>query len=109
MFEAPFFKGLERMHCSSLLLNTKEIVFSEGDTIVSEGAFSNAFYIIVNGSIRVVKMNGDEEVSLTKVADGLIVGEMATYHQDRWKRPLSNSACPQRARSRRSCSLSEVS
>ena len=56
-------------------MKTQFLVYQENEFLVKEGSSENAFYIIVEGEVRVVK--GEEEIELEKFGAGDFFGEIA--------------------------------
>ena len=56
-------------------MKTQFIIFKENEFLVNEGSSGNAFYIIVEGEVRVVK--GEKEIELSKFGPGDFFGEIA--------------------------------
>ena len=56
-------------------MKTQFLIFKENEFLVKEGSSENAFYIIVEGEVRVVK--GKKEIVLAKFGPGDFFGEIA--------------------------------
>lgn len=56
-------------------IKTQFLVFQENEYLVKENSSENAFYIIVEGVVKVVK--GEEEVEIAKLKEGDFFGEFA--------------------------------
>jgi sigma-B regulation protein RsbU (phosphoserine phosphatase) len=53
--------------------------FQPGQVILQEGAASSELYLILEGSVEVVKGKGSEEMVLTRRGPGDVLGEMALF------------------------------
>jgi len=51
--------------------------YGEGDVIFSEGEPGDAAYLILTGSVDIIKKAGDAHVVIAQVGQGAIIGEMA--------------------------------
>ena len=58
-------------------MGTVEKTFRKGDLIIKEGHFSNNFYVILEGSVEVVKRKGSGEVRLAVLKEHEFFGEMS--------------------------------
>ena len=56
-------------------MKTQFLVFQENEYLVKENSSENAFYIIVEGEVKVVK--GEEEVEIANLKEGDFFGEFA--------------------------------
>jgi len=56
---------------------TIEKTFQEGEVIIKEGRFANCFYVILEGSVEVVKQKEDREVQLAVLGEHEFFGEMS--------------------------------
>jgi CRP-like cAMP-binding protein len=56
-------------------MKTQFLVFRENEYLVKENSTENAFYIIVEGKVKVVK--GEDEIELTTLKEGDFFGEFA--------------------------------
>ena len=60
-------------------MGTVEKTFRKGDLIIKEGHFSNNFYVILEGSVEVVKRKGSGEVRLAVLKEHEFFGEMSLH------------------------------
>ena len=51
--------------------------YEEGDIIFSEGEPGDAAYLILTGTVDIIKKAGDAHVVIAQVGQGAIIGEMA--------------------------------
>ena len=63
-------------------MGTVEKTFQKGDLIIREGHFSNSFYVILEGSVEVVKRKGEQEVQLAVLKEPEFFGEMSLLDPD---------------------------
>jgi CRP-like cAMP-binding protein len=63
-------------------MGTVEKIFQKGDLIIREGHFSNSFYVILEGSVEVVKRKGEQEVQLAVLKEPEFFGEMSLLDPD---------------------------
>ncbi len=54
-----------------------EKTFQKGDLIIKEGYFSNTFYVILEGSVEVVKRKGNQQIQLAVLGEHEFFGEMS--------------------------------
>jgi len=88
LIKAPLFKGLTEEEMSKVLSVAREIKWSEGDAVITEGELGETMYIIYSGSVRVSKRltlpqfsdeRGQSEKTLIKLdaVEPIVVGEVA--------------------------------
>ncbi len=70
----PLFSDLDRESFVELLNHVSLRTFAKGEKILKEGEEGDSFFIIVNGSVRVIK---DQDLNLAKLDSGAFFGEMA--------------------------------
>ena len=58
-------------------MSSVEKTFQKGEVIIKEGHFSNSFYVILKGSVEVVKRKGRQEVPLAVLGEHEFFGEMS--------------------------------
>lgn len=58
-------------------MSSVEKTFQKGEVIIKEGHFSNSFYVILEGSVEVVKRKGRQEVQLAVLGEHEFFGEMS--------------------------------
>jgi len=64
-------------------VGTIEKTFQKGDVIIKEGHFSNSFYVILEGSVEVIKRKRDQEIQLAVLKQHEFFGEMSLLDPDR--------------------------
>ena len=84
----PLFANLEPALLTSLEAFTFRKTFAPGEVIVEEGRTGNGLYVVLSGSVEVVKgLGGARPQSLTVLGPGEPFGEMALLAD--WKRSAS--------------------
>ena len=71
--EVPLFAGLPRRHLRRIAALARLKRFTSGASIARAGTPGDAFYVILDGAVRVVPANG----KATKLGQGDFFGEMA--------------------------------
>mmetsp|Transcript_12321 Transcript_12321/g.24548 ORF Transcript_12321/g.24548 Transcript_12321/m.24548 type:complete len:876 (+) Transcript_12321:124-2751(+) len=93
----PLFKKLRESERSALVSMMKTVTFKHGDYIIKQGEEGDSFYVIVNGSAKVLFKKKDEisAKTLKMLGPGNFFGEMALLkRQPRTCSVLSNSTSP---------------
>jgi serine phosphatase RsbU (regulator of sigma subunit) len=67
--------------------------FSSGETILEDGALDREIYLIVEGSVEILKGQGDDETHLGRRGPGELVGEMA-FLEDRPRSATARALAP---------------
>ncbi len=79
LFKASIFSGLSTEQLSSVLDTAKEVTFSKGDVIMTEGEEGGEIFVVIEGKVQIEKRVGKE--STIKIAQseqrGMMLGEMA--------------------------------
>ncbi|MEK8018392.1 MAG: cyclic nucleotide-binding and patatin-like phospholipase domain-containing protein [Candidatus Parabeggiatoa sp.] len=70
------FENLTEEILNSLSLDFTQIVLSKGETLIQEGGVSNALYIVLKGRLKATLKKGDNELVLSEIGAGGIVGEL---------------------------------
>lgn len=95
--QTPLFKGLSDADIEELAQSTRIQDYKAGQIIVIEGRVGAAFFILVSGSVEVIKRRGQaDEAVLAILQAGDIFGELATMrHVPRSAsvRALQDSRC----------------
>jgi ABC-type bacteriocin/lantibiotic exporter with double-glycine peptidase domain/CRP-like cAMP-binding protein len=73
----PFLRLLPPQERQRLLAGFESCEYAFGDAIVREGEVADAYYLITKGRVRVLRADGDDEVSLRLLHAGDGFGEMA--------------------------------
>ncbi len=75
--DAPLFRGLPRRLLRKLLIDLVEKKYRGGDVVFHEGDDGKALYIVLEGSVKVVKKIGPEDRTLAVLGPGSNFGELA--------------------------------
>jgi sigma-B regulation protein RsbU (phosphoserine phosphatase) len=73
----PFFQGVAPEFVEGLSRAARERRFKPGETLVQEGTAGHEMYLIIEGSIEVVKGEGADQTALATRGAGELVGEMS--------------------------------
>ena len=73
----PFLRLLPPNEREQLIAGFESREYAFGDPIVREGEVADAYYLLTKGRVRVLRADGDDEVSLRMLAAGEGFGEMA--------------------------------
>jgi CRP-like cAMP-binding protein len=77
--QSPLFEGLSDADIDELAQSTRIQDYKAGQTIVIEGRVGAAFFILVSGSVEVIKRRGQsDEAVLATLQAGDFFGELAT-------------------------------
>ena len=77
--QTPLFDGLSDANLEELAQSTRIQDYKAGQTIVIEGRVGAAFFILVSGSVEVIKRRGQpDEAVLATLEAGDFFGELAT-------------------------------
>ena len=79
--QVGLFKGLRRNLLMKLLVDLVEKEYQQGDVIFSEGDPGKALYIILDGSVEIVKRCGSEDKVLVTLSAGSFFGELALIQE----------------------------
>ena len=75
--KAQPFKGLSRKLLGKLLIDLIPKDYTAGETIFSEGDTGKALYVVMQGSVKIIKMTGQSEKILSTLGPGSYFGELA--------------------------------
>jgi CRP-like cAMP-binding protein len=75
----PLFNDLNDNQIEKLHDICAEINLKIGEIFIHEGRIEQKFFIIINGSVEILKRNGDRYYPLAKLSKGEIVGEMVLF------------------------------
>ena len=75
IFDIPLFGQLDDSHRACFSTGT-EIRLKAGETLIRDGDPSDAFYIMLDGELRVTKFYGDQEIFLAEAIPGDFFGEI---------------------------------
>lgn len=79
--QVSLFNGLGKNLLMKLLVDLVEKEYQQGDLIFAEGDTGKALYIILNGSVSIVKRCGHEDRVLVSLSAGSFFGELALIDQ----------------------------
>jgi len=71
------FKGLNKTLLRKLLAELFEKEYNAGEIIFSEGDSGKALYIVMSGSVKIVKKTGSDDKVLAPLGPGSYFGELA--------------------------------
>ena len=75
--EVSLFKGLSKSLLRKLLIDLYEKEYAAGEIIFSEGDCGKALYIVMSGSVNIVKKSGSGDKVVAPLAPGSYFGELA--------------------------------
>jgi signal transduction histidine kinase len=79
--DVPLFSEMPEADLEHICRSSEEVSIRAGETLFPEGAVGDRAYIVLNGSLEVVKDAGGREVLLNVLKAGEVVGEMALLEQ----------------------------
>jgi CRP-like cAMP-binding protein len=79
--KVSLFRGLSRNLLMKLRVDLVEKEYQQGDLIFAEGDTGKALYIILDGSVSIVKRCGNENKVLADLSAGSFFGELALIDQ----------------------------
>ena len=75
--EVSLFRGLKRQLLRNLLTNLFEKEYKAGEIIFSAGDSGKALYIVMAGSVKIIKRANPEDQLLARLGPGSYFGELA--------------------------------
>jgi CRP-like cAMP-binding protein len=75
--QVPLFKGMGRKLLRRLLIDLVEKKYSEGEIVFHEGESGKALYVVLEGSVRIIKKSNPENITLAVLGSGSHFGELA--------------------------------
>ncbi|ETV75507.1 AGC/PKA protein kinase, variant 1 [Aphanomyces astaci] len=88
----PLLKDLSELQKQQLIDQTPLIPYTANQTILTEGAFGNDFYIVVSGQVNVTQAIDDRVVHLNTLSSGDYFGEQAALQEVPARRNASVTA-----------------
>ncbi|HEX4621924.1 MAG TPA: cyclic nucleotide-binding domain-containing protein [Myxococcaceae bacterium] len=78
LIQIPIFRGLTEQEATSIIEMAEETSVKKGDTLFKEGEAGDALYVVLEGSVHVLKKDrAGTEQELAKMGDGSVLGEMS--------------------------------
>jgi len=75
--DGPLFKGISKKLLRKLLIDLIEKKYAEGDIIFHEGEVGKAVYVVLEGSVKIIKESNPENKTLHVLGLGSHFGELA--------------------------------
>ena len=79
--EVPLFKGIGKKLRRKLLIDLMEKKYTAGDVIFHEGESGKAVYVVLEGSVKIIKRSNSENKTLAVLGPGSHFGELALIDQ----------------------------
>ncbi|MEZ7892588.1 MAG: cyclic nucleotide-binding domain-containing protein [Candidatus Wallbacteria bacterium] len=79
--QIPIFSSLNDSHVEKIKEIIEEVAFTRGTTIFRQGDQGDAFYIIIEGKVKISKREDNEEKTLNILTEGQFFGEMALLEE----------------------------
>jgi CRP/FNR family cyclic AMP-dependent transcriptional regulator len=79
--EVPLFKGIGKKLLRKLLIDLMEKKYTAGDVIFHEGESGKAVYVVLEGSVKIIKRSSAENKTLAVLGPGSHFGELALIDQ----------------------------
>jgi CRP-like cAMP-binding protein len=73
----PLFKGMGKKLLRSLLIDLVEKKYAAGDIIFHEGESGKAVYVVLEGSVKIIKESNPDKTTLHVLGPGSQFGELA--------------------------------
>jgi len=75
--DGPLFKGLDKKLLRKLLVDLIEKKYAAGNVIFNEGESGKAVYIVLQGSVKIIKRSNSDTKTLAILGPGSHFGELA--------------------------------
>ena len=75
--KSAFFSGLPDEQLDRLLGSGERIYLEAGDILMAEGSLPDAFYVVLEGEVEILKRSGNREVVIAVNGPCSILGEMS--------------------------------
>ena len=75
--DGPLFKGMRKRLLRKLLIDLIEKKYSAGDIIFHEGESGMAVYVVLEGSVKIIKKSNSKSKTLAVLGPGSHFGELA--------------------------------
>jgi len=79
--DVPLFTGMGRKLLRKLLIDLIEKKYTTGDIIFHEGESGKAVYVVLEGSVKIIKKSNSESKTLAVLGPGSHFGELALIGQ----------------------------
>ncbi|RJQ44434.1 MAG: hypothetical protein C4538_10465 [Nitrospiraceae bacterium] len=79
--EVSLFRGLKKHLLRKLLTDLFEKEYTAGETVFSAGDTGKALYVVMSGSVKIIKQANPEERLLTTLGPGSYFGELALIRE----------------------------
>jgi len=77
MAKLKFFSGLEQDDLQHILKVGEIVSYESGQYIITEGEVDSSFFVVLEGSVQIIKKDGNKKVQLLRsLGEGDCVGEM---------------------------------
>jgi len=92
---SALFSGVSTSELRAVAAVADELHFKHGDRIVGENEIGDALFLIVNGSVRIVKAwKSERPIELAQLSEGESFGEMSAIDEEvRSATVIANSDC----------------
>ena len=75
--KSAFFSGLSDEQLDQLLGSGERIYLEAGDILMAEGSLPDAFYVVLEGEVEILKRSGNREVVIAVNGPCSILGEIS--------------------------------
>lgn len=80
---SPLFSGVSTSELRAVAAVTDELHFKHGDHIVSENEIGDALFLILSGSVKIVRAAGTErQIEIASLPSGECFGEMSAIDEE---------------------------
>ena len=79
--DVPLFKGMHKKLLRKLVIDLIEKKYSAGDIIFHEGESGKAVYVVLEGSVKIIKKSNSESKTLAVLGPGSHFGELSLIGQ----------------------------
>ena len=79
----PLFEGLKPEEIGALLGYSEEMIVEAGDVVILEGEIPGHFFIVAEGTLDVIKSDGENPQVLARLSDLSSFGEMGVVYDHR--------------------------
>jgi len=79
--DGPLFKGMDKKLLRKLLIDLIEKKYAAGDIIFREGESGKAVYVVLDGSVKIIKKSNSESKTIAVLGPGSHFGELSLIGQ----------------------------